>query len=214
MENATVMKSRGPWYWAFVIAAAIGCLAGFYLWGGIYSYRYSAIIYIFNISLAYGAFCLLFELATLISAKRAGIPDETDTCKKVSYWMTFILTVTFPAIVVLRLFVNNLNLSGVVLGLLLSYGLFSAIWFFLLIAYGYSSNSNIILNGISGGSRGSIRSASFESKKAFRAKYGQDNLCDLKSETESDLATEKRNAQNKLTITDNDWYKSSDKNMK
>lgn len=193
---------RGWIYGALVSISLIGCIAGVILWGNPHFTDGYIIQSLFSWSLAYATFCILLEIETLLSAKKYGIPEEGDRCKSVSYVLTVILSLVFPAILVLRILEDNLNFPAACLGMILSYSLLAAIWFFMLLPYGYDGEKNILLSQKSIGSRHTnTRNTLHELKDR------SDNILSTSSQNKNKRTVRKtKHGQDRLTITDQDWY--------
>lgn len=135
---------RGAGFWVIVVLSLIlsYVLVGMVrisVWG------HDFVLKLWGASLFFGLFCILFEIETLVSAKKLDIPEEHDWCRKVSYVLCVILSFIFPAATALRVVVNHLNVPAIVLALMLSYGVFAGVAFIMLLPFGNNCRNNIIL---------------------------------------------------------------------
>lgn len=137
-----VANKRGIWFPCLIVLLAILCL-GVYIYLSITSlYMDGILVLVFGWIFTYGVFCILFEIATLVTAKILRIPEQQDKWKKVSYWLTVALTIVFPAALTMYLLRDNMIFSAMFIGLSCSYMLCAIIWVPVLAPYGYSGTAN------------------------------------------------------------------------
>lgn len=147
MDNREIRTSRrGRGFWALVALTAALCVVSVGHVPSLPLDIYDLISDLFAVTRSFGLFCILFEIETLMSARKLGIPEEDDRCRKVSYVLSVVLSFIFPAVVALFVMIDHLNMPAIVLAMMLSYGVFAGVAFIMLLPFGNDCKYSIIFS--------------------------------------------------------------------
>lgn len=136
------INRRGSWFPCLIVFFAVLCVGGFLYLNMTSLFLYGILGHVFGWVCTYGVFCILFETATLITARKMRIPEQQDRWKQVSYWFTVSLTVVFPAVLAVYLLRDYMNFPALFFGLSCSYMVCAILWLPILARYGYTGTAN------------------------------------------------------------------------
>lgn len=136
------VNRRGAWFPCLIVFFAVLCVGGFVYLNLTSLFLYGILGHIFGWACTYGVFCILFEVATLITARKMRIPEQRDRWKQVSYWFTVALTAVFPAVLTLYLLRDYMNFPALFFGLSCSYMICAIVWFPILARFGYTGTAS------------------------------------------------------------------------
>lgn len=212
------VNRRGAWFPCLIVFLAVLCVGGFIYLNMTSLFLYGILGHVFGWVCTYGVFCILFEAATLITARKMRIPEQQDIWKQVSYWFTVALTVVFPAVLTVYLLRDYMNFPALFFGLSCSYMICAIVWVPILARFGYTGTAsfaevvqrprykaedNLVRRAYERRNRRSIDEAKRKATSDWMPNY---NKVKVNRAQHGEWKQKDYGANGGLKITDQDWY--------